>query len=243
MHANRIKSWLVVIFLTGFISTVRADTLYLKNGRSIEGIVKQENDNTVELEVSIGFVTFNKTEIERIESSLPEEINRIRQKWQKKKINDEAERQLSAERERLKKELAPKEVKTKQESGHLVVSAVLNKNVNTALLVDTGASVMVLSKSIGNKLGLINKLNKPGAKENPTVELTVADGRKVSAQYVILESVKVEEVEAEDVEAAILLEDNNETSAFDGVLGMSFLKRFNFKFDNKQGKLILEKIQ
>jgi clan AA aspartic protease (TIGR02281 family) len=234
---------LIIVFSTVFAARVGADTLYLKNGRSIEGIVKQQNDNTVELEVDIGFVTFRKTEIERIESSSSAEIDRMRQKWHKKKINDEAERQLSANQERLKNELAPKEVKIKQESGHLVVSAVLNKNVNTALLVDTGASVMVLSKSIGNKLGLINKLNKPGAKENPTVELTVADGRKVSAQYVILQSVKVEEVEAEDVEAAILLEDNNAAVVFDGVLGMSFLKRFNFKFDNKQGKLTLEKIQ
>lgn len=214
--------------------------MHLKNGRNIEGIVKQEDDNSVEFEVEIGFVKLRKTEIERIERSSPEEIVQIRQEWQQKKISDEQERKAQAEQERLKKEAAPKEVSFNKESGHVIVKALLNKKINATLVVDTGASGVLLSKSIGDKLGVMT--DKSTGQENPTIQLTLADGRKTEAQFVVLKSVKVQDAEAYDVEAAILRDDKVGV-AYDGLLGMSFLNRFNFKFDNKQEKLILEKIQ
>ncbi len=233
---------LIIAFLTAFVIEVRADKLYLKNGGVIEGIVKQEDDNSVEFEVNIGFIKFRKTEIEYIEKASAEEIARMRQKWQDKKKRDEQERRAWAEQERLNKERAPKEVRMNKESGHIIVNALLNRKINATLVVDTGASGVLLSKSIGDKLGLINKSDKSGDEKNQIVQLTLADGRKAEAQYIVLQSVKVQDAEAYDVEGAILLDDKADI-VYDGLLGMSFLNRFNFKFDNKQEKLILEKIQ
>jgi len=240
MNKNFRALLLIIAFLAVFAIEARADKLYLKNGAVIEGVVKQEDANSVEFEVNIGFVKFRKTEIERIERASFEEIAMMRRKWQEKKIRDEQERIAWAEQERLRKERAPKEVRWNKESGHIIVNALLNKKINATLVVDTGASGVLLSKSIGDKLGIMT--DKTSGKANPIVQLTLADGRKIEAQYVVLQSVKVQDAEAYDVEGAILLEDKAGI-AYDGLLGMSFLNRFNFKFDNKQEKLILEKIQ
>jgi predicted aspartyl protease len=53
--------------------------------------------------------------------------------------------------------------------------------------------------------------------------------------------VKVENVEAEDVPAAVLTEAITRPGYEDGLLGMSFLNRFTFKVDYNSGKLILER--
>jgi clan AA aspartic protease (TIGR02281 family) len=96
---------------------------------------------------------------------------------------------------------------------------------------------VLLSREIGRQLGL-------GAKRyKQNVELQLADGRKIKADYVVLESLSVQGVEASDVAAAILSEDIGDISYKDGLLGMSFLKNFSFKIDQKNSKLILEKMQ
>jgi len=46
-----------------------ADTLYLKNGQTIDGMVKQESDTQVVIDVGAGIFTFNKEEIERVEKN------------------------------------------------------------------------------------------------------------------------------------------------------------------------------
>ena len=100
---------------------------------------------------------------------------------------------------------------------------------------DTGASIMMLRKDVAKKLGL----DLDTAKFDMQVQL--ADGRKVNAKYVVLESVKVQNSEALNVDAAVLL-DEADISFGEGLLGMSFLSRFNFKVDQKEKKLILEKL-
>ena len=70
----------------------------------------------------------------------------------------------------------------------------------------------------------------------------MAYGREVNARYAGLESVIVDRMEEENVEAAILMDDNA-SIVFDGVMGVSLLSRLNFRFDNKNNKLILERIR
>ncbi|MFA6384322.1 MAG: retropepsin-like aspartic protease, partial [Candidatus Omnitrophota bacterium] len=128
------------------------------------------------------------------------------------------------------------------ESGHMIASARLNRIATAQLLVDTGASVVVLSRSMGEKLGLVTAVETPDNKKIDRIQLTVADGRKVEAKYVLLDSVMVQDAEASQVEAAVLLDDKA-TVLYDGVLGMSFLKRFNVGFNNKENKLVLQKLK
>jgi clan AA aspartic protease (TIGR02281 family) len=101
---------------------------------------------------------------------------------------------------------------------------------------DTGASLVMLSKDVAKKIGI--NLDKV----KPDMKVIMADGRQANAKQIILDSIRVENVEAEKVEAAVLLDQTGELGFGDGLLGMSFLKKFNFKIDQKDKKLILEKL-
>ena len=92
----------------------------------------------------------------------------------------------------------------------------------------------MLRRHVADKLGI--KLDKPDAK------VTLANGKTVDAKQVTLRSVKVQDSEAFNVGAVILMEEDNGLGAADGLLGMSFLKNFSFKIDQKYKKLILEKL-
>jgi clan AA aspartic protease (TIGR02281 family) len=234
MHKNFSIAVLTSVFLFGFVLQLNADTLYLKNGRSIEGLIKTEDDQSIELEVGFGTVKFSKSQIERIQRTNARESALIQKKWDeaKQKVQDQEKE------ERLKKELGPKQVDIQQQSGHVIVDAVINKKVNASLVLDTGASYVVLSNSIAKKID-----PDIDRKEGKNIEMTFADGRKTNAKFMLLESLSTQGVEAEKVAAAILPEDASSANFKDGLLGMSFLKNFTFKVDQKNNKLVLEKLQ
>lgn len=73
--ANKWNTWLVSLVvgstlaaLSGSHEPAHADTIYLKRGGSLNGRVV-EGESTVELRMSGGSATFNKSEIERIEKN------------------------------------------------------------------------------------------------------------------------------------------------------------------------------
>lgn len=225
-----------------FIPQVCADTVYLKNGRSIEGFVISEENGRIGLDVGFGVVTLEPQEIEQVYKTNNEESFLLREKWKEEKarlekIRQEEEKKRDEELERIKQEeeKRPKEIGLEQSQGHIIVDALLNNKVRAQLLFDTGASFVVLTESISQDLGI------DIAKQNKIVKLEVADGRKVDAKYAVLKSVSIEGVEAQDVEAAIIPKESVTANFKDGVLGMSFLKRFNFKVDQDKKKIILEK--
>ena len=222
---------LLLFIFTPYINS-SADTLYLKNGRSIDGIIKNEGDDIVELEVAGGSVKFRRSEVEKIEKAKPEESVLIRQNWERQKI----ETQKRIERQKLEEEVKPKGVEFSKDKQGMAIDAVLNKEIKVSLILDTGASLVVLRKDIAKKLGMdLNNIK-------PDSEMIVADGRKIKTKYITLGSIKVENVEAQNIDAAIMLDDVGDIGFGDGLLGMSFLKKFNFKVDQKEKKLILEKL-
>jgi clan AA aspartic protease (TIGR02281 family) len=102
---------------------------------------------------------------------------------------------------------------------------------------DTGASLVVLRKNIAQKLGIDLR------NVQSDLKMQLADGRQVNVKSLVLESIKVQNAEAKNVEAAVILDEETQGSEFyDGLLGMSFLRKFNFKIDQKEKKLILEKL-
>ncbi len=234
MRRNLCIAVLATIFLFGFILCLNADTLYLKNGRNIEGIIRAEDEQGVDLEVGFGTVKFSKSQIERIERSSAGEAASIKRTWEEKK-----QKAIEKEKEeQLKKELEPKPVDVKQQSGHVVVDVLINKKIKASLILDTGATYVVLSHATAQKVDLVidEKLGK-------SIEMTLADGRKVKAKHMVLDSISAQGVEARNVDAAILPVEVTDASFNDGLLGMSFLKNFVFKVDQKNNKLILEKAQ
>ena len=233
--SNNNGIFLALPFLILFIFQLRAnaDTLYLKNGRSIEGLIKREDADNVDLEISFGSMKFSQTQIERIERSSPKQAELIRKEWDEEKIKVQ-ERAKEAEERR---EHEPKQVSVDKISGHVMVVTTLNKKVKANLVLDTGASLMLLSNKIATDLGLGINGNTGTA-----IELIAADGRKLKAKMVILDSVSVQDSEVQKIEAAVLSAKDNDAINGDGLLGMSFLKNFNFKIDQKYGKLTLEKL-
>ena len=222
-----------LLFFLNFATTLNADTLYLKNGRHMEGIVKSEDNVMVELEVSGGTVKFKKSEIENIEKTNEEETILMRQKWDKDKIS----LQNKIEKQRIEEEKQPKKVSFSKDSKGIMVVAKLNNKVDATLMLDTGATLIFLRKDIARQLG-INMDNV-----TPDSSITVGDGRKVDAKYVTLDSVKVENVEAFKVGAAIMLNEAGDPGFRDGLLGMSFLKNFSFEVNQKENKLILKRLE
>jgi clan AA aspartic protease (TIGR02281 family) len=226
-----------------------ADMVYLKNGRQMECMIKTQGKDSVELEVEIGTIRLRMAEIDRIEKFTPNENAQMQQKWEARKAKEDIARKAwqeaenaRQEAERERKARLPKEVGMKSEGGHMIAAARLNKTASAELLVDTGASIVVLSHAVGVKLGLVTAADTPENKKMNRVQLTVADGRKVDAKYVLLDSIMVQDSEANQVETAILLDDKTDV-VYDGVLGMSFLKHFNVGFNNKENKLVLEKLK
>jgi len=113
---------------------------------------------------------------------------------------------------------------------HIIVKARINGKVTARLMVDTGASMTVLYKSIMDALKLDPK------KAIGTAITTVADGRKVKADVIQLDSIEVGKSKVEETRAAII---PVESADIDGLLGMSFLSHFSVSIDPMSGNLTL----
>lgn len=234
---RRVFLFIVVLFIF-MTREARSDIVYLKNGRHIEGLIKKESEDNVVLDVGFGTIKFRHIEIEKIHYSDKKETGKIEKDWQaQKKLQKkrQLEREKELEETRRRKEFEPKEVGYLNEKEHIVVNTLLNKKVKASFLLDTGATVVLLSNRIAKRL----KISLRGSNKDK-VKVQTADGRMIDAKFIILDSVSVEGIEVKDVEAVVLLEEST-MNVGDGLLGMSFLNRFNFQIDTVNKKLILKK--
>lgn len=213
----------------------QADMVYLKNGRYLEGVIAQETDEYVELLVDTGSIKFYRREIERIGYSTGEEKKEMLRAWEKKRQERKIQLDPGSQvynRPVVKKE---KEVGVERQGDHLFVSAVLNGKVKVKLMLDTGSSLVVVSSELARQLGVDTK------KDPADIEMTMANGTEVPAKLVKLNTIKVQDASACDVDAAVIYQEKA-FSDFDGLLGMSFLKFFKFEINLAQAKLILQEL-
>lgn len=68
-----------------FISNAHADIIKLKSGGSIEGVIQQDNDEKIILEIKSGKITFNKSDIEAIEKASKDYNDSLKARWEKEK--------------------------------------------------------------------------------------------------------------------------------------------------------------
>lgn len=117
----------------------------------------------------------------------------------------------------------------------MLVDCVIN-NVKTAtFVIDTGASLCMLTKKMGEDLGI----DTTDPRYHTTIQ--IANGSSVPAFYTRLRSVKLQHIEAKDVEAVVLMGDVPPGIAFkDGLLGMSFLGRYSTHMDYSRKKFVIE---
>ncbi len=115
--------------------------------------------------------------------------------------------------------------------GSFVVQVKLNEERTAHLIVDTGASMTVLSTNIAIDLGLL------GTTDNELLTVNTAGGSvQVNMNY--LSSLTIGNAQAHNVAVAIHdLPDIPEE--IEGLLGMSFLKHFLITLDAEHARLIL----
>lgn len=227
------KGWFGLLFLFSMFSFSYADTLYLKNGRSMEGVIKKEDDQSVELEVGVECsVKFLKSDLNSISRSSSQDSLALRNKWK----NDKLAGEKRMAEEKLADERKPRTIELSRDLQGIALNAILDDKVEAKMVLDTGASITLITRNIADKLRInLDKLQ-------PDMNITVADGRKVSAKHIVIGKVEVQGAQARNVDAAVLLSEAGDVGFGDGLLGMSFLKNFNFKVDQKEKKLILEKL-
>jgi len=105
------------------------------------------------------------------------------------------------------------------------VTATINGKRKVRLVLDTGASATLIAKDIVEELDIT---------KGPHLLVGIADGSRVNARQIILETLQVGDAKIPRVKAFTL------PTVGDGLLGMSFLKHFKFKIDPETKTLILE---
>ncbi|GJL57874.1 MAG: hypothetical protein NPIRA03_07310 [Nitrospirales bacterium] len=115
--------------------------------------------------------------------------------------------------------------------GSFIVSVVLNQERSAQLIVDTGASMTVLSNQVAIDLGIL------GTTDNELLTVNTAGGSvQVNMNY--LSSISVGTAQATNV--AVALHDLPDIPEhIEGLLGMSFLKHFLVTLDAEHAQLIL----
>jgi clan AA aspartic protease (TIGR02281 family) len=122
-------------------------------------------------------------------------------------------------------------VKLEKVGNSYFIEAVINGKHKARLMLDTGATSVLISPDFANKIGL--KLSGCGGMSS-----TLADGSSVLSQSTILDKVKVGSVSVEKVSAHVIGTSN--VQHYDGLLGMSFLNNFIFTIDTENNLLILK---
>ncbi|MDD5730968.1 MAG: retropepsin-like aspartic protease [Candidatus Omnitrophica bacterium] len=227
MHKRTLPLMLKISIFVSFVlfcfAPARADTIYLKNGGSQEGIIKSEGSKSIEVEVNGGVIKLPKEDVSWIVKSSDAVRRQLREKWGLDKSTAE--------------NITGKQVQFKRGQQGMVVNAVINGNINVKLILDTGASLVVLRKGLAEALGI------DAANLKSDMKTILADGKQSGAKHIVLRSVRVEGSEVASVDALILVEDAGQDLLEDGLLGDSFLRNFNYRIDQKENKLILEKIR
>ena len=120
-------------------------------------------------------------------------------------------------------------IKARSRGGHYVVEVVINGKIHADLIVDTGATMVILSESLGQKLGVQHNPNFPKIGFNTA-------GGKVETPLFILDSLSLGDAEAVNVEAST----NPNLDGEDGLLGMTFLENFRVEMNRETSELILK---
>lgn len=234
----------------------KGDTIYLKNGRSLTGIVLQEGRKTIKLQTEGGPVVISQAQIKSIDHAPKEALDALKAAWasrraelksQKKALDEEREKRFKeygewVEDGQKRKALEHKEgevaIQRDPESGSILVQALLNNDVKATLVLDTGAVVTIVSKSLGKRLGVDVETDRG----KDVGEMHLPGGKTAKARMFILKSLSLDGIEEKDVATAVLLEENEHLGFKDGLLGRSFLNKFNIRLDPKAMKMTLKKI-
>ncbi|NQT22910.1 MAG: retroviral-like aspartic protease family protein [Candidatus Omnitrophica bacterium] len=237
---------IIIILIFGSLDG-SAETIILKNGKIVVGEITEETEDAVVVTKLNGeFVyTLSREQIKEVRKSTAQEskadqerelsAHRAYNKTKRDRARRlKAYRSERAEKERVSAKRARGIEKIKFVGNKFgVVDVVINGKVKTALALDTGSAVVVISRGIAEKLG------SSGKEAKRKIEVILADGSRAEATPILLESLAVGQAKVNNVKAAII--DNAQAgSDTEGLLGMSFLSHFRVKLNAKENYLVLE---
>jgi len=173
------------------------------------------------------------TALRDFKSELADRRRQVRSSGDVLVLEQEVLERLTVETAKFDADVSRYEINGSKETNSIVVAVLLNDRVNVHLMVDTGASSVVISRVAASRLGL-------DLEKAPLIEATLADGKKVKGRAVYLESVAVDKAQVKNVACAVL--DEAPLPGLDGLLGMTFLEHFSVVIDSQSGKLILEEL-
>jgi len=101
------------------------------------------------------------------------------------------------------------------------------------MVIDSGATLITLPADVAAKLQIVIP------EDAPVLQLVVANGTQITGRRVILESVRVGQFEAKNVEAVVLQPINAKAEP---LLGLSFLDRYKFELDSSAKTLGLLRV-
>lgn len=247
----------VSLFVSVFLFScddLTADTLELKKGSIFEGIITKETSDSVELDIGSGTLVFSKQIINKIHRSTPEELDILREKIESEnegmKTRDEefteARKKRFEEYEKWAREGAMKkasegiagdEIKLlkAENSKDLMVEVVINGSAKATLILDTGSYDIVLTRRMGEVLGIDFSDTK-----NKVKSIRLA-GKERLAKVVDLDSIRIQDIEEKGLIADVLFEDVDVLGLKDGLLGLAYLNRFNCVIDLDRMKMRLQR--
>lgn len=120
-----------------------------------------------------------------------------------------------------------------QEGSTILVQGRLNHQVETFFLVDTGATLCVLTKATADRLGLTSSSGET------VVTVNTASG-SIEAPLIQVDLIQVGEAEARSV-GAIIHDLPSLPSTVGAVLGLSFLNRFKVEIDAVERVMLLSR--
>lgn len=109
----------------------------------------------------------------------------------------------------------------------------VNEQVETLFLVDTGATLCVLTKATADRLGLT------ASPVSTLVTVQSASG-SFKAPLIQVDLIQIGDAEVRSVDA-IIHDVPNLPPAVDGLLGMSFLNQFKVEIDQEEGVMLLSR--
>ena len=129
---------------------------------------------------------------------------------------------------KLRDQIISSPVKLTFDGGTPQVQVTLNGKATQWMTFDSGAASVMLSWNTAEQAGVT-----PGPGD-PTVIMEVANGKKVEAKRIVLETVQVGPFVARNVECSVLPKSAGEVG---GLLGGTFLRHFAYKVDLAAGEL------
>jgi clan AA aspartic protease (TIGR02281 family) len=122
-------------------------------------------------------------------------------------------------------------VKLNKIGDHFTVPVKLNSVYETELAIDTGASITAISPSIAEQIGL------SAVEANEYIELQTAGG-VIKAPVFIIDKIQIGDYVIESFRIAVLYP--IQQSQLQGILGMDFLKFFNFSINADEQVLVIQ---